>query len=163
MSYLILSVRCRRVLKLVRIVALKMFFGLFSPSTPPWKMATVPCTKHTSYFHACQCELCKQSSQWAFRTKRWRTTKLSSRNSGSNVTPGGTSTCGDSNSLRKCKVTVTAPKIGYLNSKTLYDFVNDYCVNWEPTRILGQVVCGVNDDDAGVKLLENGATLKLGV
>ena len=37
----------------------------------------------------------------------------------------------------------------------------DCCANCEPTRILGQLIFGVESDDVRVKLLEQGATLTL--
>lgn len=40
-------------------------------------------------------------------------------------------------------------------------FVSDCCANCDPTRILGQVVAGVRDDEARVKLLDKGKDLTL--
>jgi len=41
------------------------------------------------------------------------------------------------------------------------EFATDCCANCEPTRILGQLIFGVESDDVRVKLLEQGATLSL--
>ncbi|KZR96021.1 Uncharacterized protein APZ42_009877, partial [Daphnia magna] len=41
------------------------------------------------------------------------------------------------------------------------EFATDCCANCQPTRILGQVVYGVYDDEIRRKLLERGATLTL--
>ena len=41
------------------------------------------------------------------------------------------------------------------------EFAVDCCANCQPTRILGQLVYGVYDDEIRRKLLEKGATLSL--
>jgi hypothetical protein len=42
-----------------------------------------------------------------------------------------------------------------------FEFATDCCANCELTRILGQLIFGVESDDVRVKLLEQGATLTL--
>ncbi len=42
-----------------------------------------------------------------------------------------------------------------------WEFATDCCANCQPTRILGQVVYGVYDDEIRRKLLEKGVTLTL--
>ncbi|KZR99997.1 Uncharacterized protein APZ42_003910, partial [Daphnia magna] len=41
------------------------------------------------------------------------------------------------------------------------EFATDCCASCEPTRILGQLIFGVESDEVRVKLLEHGATLSL--
>jgi hypothetical protein len=43
------------------------------------------------------------------------------------------------------------------------EFATDCCANCEPTRILGQLIFGIESDDVRVKLLEHGSTLSLDI